>query len=283
MPRSYSRATLIAEIRKSTTRKSRTTTSDQSRGHELDPTPGHAARRRASTRARRSRRGPARPAAAARRRPAARARARRGRRPGRRARASPTSPTIVCGPTVTGLRRTCTAFVSANTQIRPSADGDRDDQRRVHVVVGRGRVVEEHQRADDEADQPRDGERAVGHDVRVDHEQRDAEQEQREAGPADRQHREAEERRAAATTAPSAPGRTTPGWKISKPIPAMPGEEEQRDQVRVDQRVQQAREEARARPRRSARRRCGGRSACRPSCGRRSCSAAPAASARARR
>ncbi len=36
----------------------------------------------------------------------------------------------------------------------------------------------------DEADQPGDGERAVRHDVRVDHEQRDPEQDQREAGPA---------------------------------------------------------------------------------------------------
>ena len=47
------------------------------------------------------------------------------------------------------------------------------------------------------------------------------EQDQREPGPADRQHREAEERGESAT-APSAPGRTTPGWKISKPIPAIP-------------------------------------------------------------
>ena len=45
-----------------------------------------------------------------------------------------------------------------------------------------------------ERDQARDRERAVGHDVRVDHEQGDAEQDQREPGPGDRQHREAEER-----------------------------------------------------------------------------------------
>ena len=33
---------------------------------------------------------------------------------------SPISPTIVCGPTETGLRRTCTAFEIANAQAPPS-------------------------------------------------------------------------------------------------------------------------------------------------------------------
>ena len=46
---------------------------------------------------------------------------------------------------------------------------------------------------------------------------------------------------------PSAPGSTTPGWKISKPMPAMPARKSRLEDVRVDERVQQPREEARLR------------------------------------
>ena len=72
--------------------------------------------------------------------------------------------------------------------------------------------------------------------VRVDHEERGAEDEQPEPGPADRQDREAEEADHERDRAERA-GKTTPGWKISNADPRDPGEEEQRDQVRVDQRV----------------------------------------------
>src|SRR6476646_6304660 len=69
---------------------------------------------------------------------------------------------------------------------QPKREGGQ--QRRVAVVVRRGRVVEEQQGADHEADQARDRQRAVGDHVRVDHQEPDAEEQEREAGPADRQH-----------------------------------------------------------------------------------------------
>jgi hypothetical protein len=64
-------------------------------------------------------------------------------------------------------------------------DRDREDERN-RRVVGPRRVVKQHDHADAEADQPGQGERAVRDDVRVDHEQRDAEQDEGEAGPRDR-------------------------------------------------------------------------------------------------
>src|SRR4051812_4453152 len=121
-------------------------------------------------------------------------------------------------------------------------DRERGQERRVHVVVRRRRVVEEQQRADHEADQACDRERTVGDHVRVDHEQPDAEQQQREPGPADRQHREAEEREQQRDRAQRA-GQDDARKEDLEADPGDPGEEQQRDQVRVDQRVQQLREE----------------------------------------
>ena len=48
-------------------------------------------------------------------------------------------------------------------------------------------------------------------------------------------------------TAPSTPGKTTPGMEDLESDPGQPGEEEQRDDVRVDEDVEEAREEARLR------------------------------------
>src|SRR5215208_2516970 len=62
-------------------------------------------------------------------------------------------------------------------------------------LVGCGRLVEERAQADRQRDQPRDGERAVADDVRLEHEQPDPEQDEREARPREREHREAEEGR----------------------------------------------------------------------------------------
>ena len=281
IPRSYSRATLIAEIRKSTTRKSRIATRIRAAAIELGSysDDGFDDERQLGPDARD-------PHALA--------------RPQRLAAGRPRAPELaldedqVVAPGLAELadhrlrprpdRATAHLYRLRQREHPDQADADRegDEQRRVHVVVRRGRVVEEQQRADHEADQPGDGERAVGDHVGVDHQQPDTEEQQGEAGPADRQHREAEQREQQRDRAERT-GQHHARVEDLEADPRDPGEEEQRDQVRVDQRVQQAREEARARPRRSARRRCAGRSACRPSSGRRSCPATRAGSARARR
>ena len=161
----------------------------------------------------------------------------------------------------------------------PSNDRERDQQRSVHVVVRRRRVVEEQQRADHELIRP-ETVSAPWLTTWASITSSAARGEQGAARPSSigrtakpkraRQERDRAERA----------GEDDARVEDLEADPRDPGEEEQRDQVRVDQRVQQAREEARVRRRRSARRPCGGRSPCRRSCGRRSCSAAPAGSAR---
>ena len=58
-------------------------------------------------------------------------------------------------------------------------------------------------------------------------------------------------------TAPSAPGRTTPGWKISKPIPASPARKSSEMMFGSISVVEEPREEAGARLVDVARRRGG--------------------------
>src|SRR3954469_24702860 len=74
------------------------------------------------------------------------------------------------------------------------AKRDGDQQRHVHVAVRRRRVVEQQQRADDHRDQTRDGQGPVADDVDVDHQQRRTEDQQPKPCPADRQNRKAEQR-----------------------------------------------------------------------------------------
>ena len=122
----------------------------------------------------------------------------------------------------TGLRRTCDAFAIANAQTPPSTTVERDHERHASVVRRR-RVVEEHEQPDRRARSARDSVSApwLG-TCSVEHEQRDAEQDQREPGPA--RSAAPRSRRAPSGARPrrARPGRTTPGWKISKPIPAIP-------------------------------------------------------------
>src|SRR5919201_4773229 len=206
-PRSYSRATLIAEIRKSTTRKSRTATRTRAAAkrvsfyevgtilgdacffarlhglhveHEavldlVDPDPLARAQRLAVAAA-----GLPELAAEEDEAPAAHLADLTDERAG----------AADCDGPPAHLDR----LAQREGPDRAEHDRERDDQEQVRMV-GLGRVSEQHRHPDGEADQPGDGERAVACHVRVDHEQRDAEQKQREAGPADRQDREAEERR----------------------------------------------------------------------------------------
>jgi hypothetical protein len=59
-------------------------------------------------------------------------------------------------------------------------------------LVRRGRIVEQHQHPDRERNQPRHGEGAVCHDVRVDHQQSDCQHDQGDACPARGEDRESE-------------------------------------------------------------------------------------------
>ena len=166
----------------------------------------------------------------------------------------------------------------------PMRDREGDEQRRVDVVVRRrARCGRASASPTTRLISPATVSAPWRDDVRVDHQQPDAEQQQREAGPADRQHREAEQRESAARPRRARRAAPRPGGR------------------------------SRSRSRRSRRGRAAGsgsgRSACsagcvkKPgldlvdlraggvqrrvlagsSCGRRSCSAAPAGSARARR
>ena len=104
-------------------------------------------------------------------------------------------------------------------------------------MVRRRRVVEERGEADARA---RSGRRAVsapwlGTCASSD-EQADAEQHQREPGPRDRQHREAEERERASADGAERAREDDPGVEDLEADPGDAGEEEQRDDVRVDQR-----------------------------------------------
>ena len=124
----------------------------------------------------------------------------------------------------------------------PDRDRNARDERD-RRVVGRRRVVEEQQQADHEADQTRDRQRAVRDDVGVHDEQRGSEQDEHDAGPARRQHREAEQGRDEADAAECA-GEHDAGMEDLERDPGDARKEEQRQQVGIDQRVQQAREEA---------------------------------------
>src|SRR6266508_2797980 len=76
------------------------------------------------------------------------------------------------------------------------AEHDRDgDHERLGRVVRRRRVLEEHDGADREAGQARNRECSVTGDVDIDHEAGNAGEKQDEAGPADGKDRESEERR----------------------------------------------------------------------------------------
>src|SRR5215213_7655767 len=90
---------------------------------------------------------------------------------------------------------------------------DADHERQVHVVR-RGSVTEQHECADGEAGDAGERQGAVARDVDVNHEQRDPSSSS--ASPAQLIGR-IEKPKSAVTSAtpPSAPGSTTPGWKIS--------------------------------------------------------------------
>src|SRR4051794_18197920 len=187
MPRSYSRATLIAEIRKRTTRKRTTTraTSPAAMPQTLldgqveplgrcDPhlLPGHE----------------------------------------RRAVAAMGVPELAVDEHLTGCLHdrlladdavrgdehgTPAHLHGLSERESPGAaeqERQREDERKRGLVVRSRRVVEQHQHPDGEAHQPGNRQGAVRHDVGVDHEQPDAEQDQHEPRPRDRQDREAEER-----------------------------------------------------------------------------------------
>src|SRR3954469_25562970 len=121
---------------------------------------------------------------------------------------------------------------------------DRHDER-YRRVVRRGRLVEQRQQSHSDRDQARERERAVRRDVRVDHEQRGAEQHEHQARPREWEHREAEERAEHADRAERARDDDTRVEQLEAE-PGEAGEEEEADDVRVDQRRQEPRQEARA-------------------------------------
>src|SRR3954464_9959902 len=124
---------------------------------------------------------------------------------------------------------------------QPEPEGDREHERHGRLVRAR-RIVEEHQHPDPEADQAGDRQCAVRHDVRVDHEQCDPEQDEDEARPADRQNGEPEERGDEGHRAERA-GEHDARVEDLEADPGDAREEEQGDDVRVDQRGEQPREE----------------------------------------
>ena len=124
----------------------------------------------------------------------------------------------------------------------PERDRDREDERG-RRVVRRRRIVEQHQHPDGEADQAGERQRAVRRHVGVDHEQRDAEQDEAEPGPRDREHREAEERGQKRDPTESS-GQHDAGMEDLEAEPGDAGEEQEAQEVRVDQRVQEAGQEA---------------------------------------
>ena len=76
-------------------------------------------------------------------------------------------PTISCGPTATGRRRTATALRIASAQKPPSTTVIATTSGS-EVWYGAGALSKSVGEADPERDQARDGERAVARDVRVD-------------------------------------------------------------------------------------------------------------------
>ena len=117
----------------------------------------------------------------------------------------------------------------------------------IEVVVRRRRVVEQRRRGRTPSATSPESVSApcVGTCVSIS-EQRDPEQRpargrsRRAAGPRGRRAR------AACETAPRAPGSTMPGMEDLEAEPGDPGQEEQRDDVRVEQRREEPRDEARA-------------------------------------
>ena len=111
------------------------------------------------------------------------------------------------------------------------------------VLYGAGAFWKSMIAARPRGDQPGHGERAVRRHVHVDRRAtRAPRSDQRE--PAQLIGRTEKPKSAVTSaTAPSAPGSTTPGMEDLEADPGEAGEEEQREDVRVDQRVEQAREE----------------------------------------
>src|SRR5581483_6710255 len=125
---------------------------------------------------------------------------------------------------------------------RPEAAEQRRHQHDQPVVrvVRRARVVEQRGEPEGKRHQPRQRERAVRHHMRADDESRGAEQHEDQAAPRERQHREAEQRGDHADRAE----RTGDDDARVEQLEAEPDdacEEEQRHDVRVDQRRQEAR------------------------------------------
>src|SRR5215218_3515079 len=115
---------------------------------------------------------------------------------------------------------------------------DREDERN-RRLVRRRRLVEQRREPDPERDQAGDGEGAVADDVRFEHEQADAEHDEREPRPRQRQDRESEQRREERDGAKSA-GEDDAGVEDLVPDACDAGQEEEADEVRVDQRGQEA-------------------------------------------
>ncbi len=110
-------------------------------------------------------------------------------------------------------------------------------------VVRRGEVVEQRDHPDRHRDEPGQRQRPVRRDVQIDHEERGSEEDERQATPGERQDREPEERGDHADRAERA-GDHDPGVEELEAQPGKAGEEEQRDDVRVDQRREEPRQEA---------------------------------------
>ena len=251
-PRSYSRATLIAAIRNSTSRKRRrrgrsaaAVTSSilcyRSDVQSMSPSSASTCDPLARSRAAR-RRGPAR--------------ARRGRTRGRPRARRPACRRSPAGRPRTGCAATATALPIANAQRPPISDRER--RRRAAPTCGTApaRCGRASRARTPSAISPRQRQRAVARDVRVD--RRAAPTPSRtSARPAHESGRTEKPKSAQSSeTAPSAPGRTTPGWKISKPIPAMPARKSSETMFGSISVERKPRQEARARRRRSRRPPC---------------------------
>src|SRR5579864_3145262 len=122
---------------------------------------------------------------------------------------------------------------------------DADDEPRVDAV-GRRLILEEECQTEAEGDHSADRERPMGHCVQVDDEQRNAEQHEGDTAPARVQNGEAVQGEHEADAAERA-GKHDPRMQHLEDEPDDPGEEEDRDEVWVDDRVEEAREESRLR------------------------------------
>ena len=163
MPRSYSRATLIALSAKMHDEEDDDREDDGRGGHDSILCTSRVRPSSASTWTC----SPGRDRVAARRPPelaAHEARNRRGARP-------LPCPTISCGPTRTGLRRTATAFAIANAQ-KPPSSAVTVTTSGTDVWYGAGALWKSVIRPTAIATSPDERQRAVRRDVRVDDEQR---------------------------------------------------------------------------------------------------------------